>query len=121
MAVAKNNLLPWSNAPGTKGVTVATRQDMQRRARLFLESPEYEKYLQDKIKNNDLAPAVEIMLYHYAYGKPTENINLNVTEDFSKLSTMDLKDRAARAFEALKEAEALEAAIEAELVSTQNP
>lgn len=45
----------------------------------YLESPEYQKSLADRIKNGTLPPAIEVMLWYYAYGKPVDNVALHST------------------------------------------
>lgn len=63
----------------------------------ILDDPEYLRQLKRRALGGVLAPAVEIMLWHYMYGKPAENVNVDVTykkEDLSKLSDSELAARA---------------------------
>lgn len=85
---------PWYM--GRNGATNATRGEAQRVARGLLDSLEYQKSIKDRIKTGTLPAAVEIMLWHYAYGKPMEQIELNVqgSVDLSGLSSDELLLRA---------------------------
>ena len=64
-------------------------------ARLILESPEYRHSLQARAANGTLPAAIEVMLWHYRYGKPPDKIEIEVREeDLSKLSPEELAARA---------------------------
>ncbi len=70
----------------------------------ILDDPEYLVNLKRRAKAGVLAPAVEIMLWHYYYGKPQENVNVNVKtdgEDLSKLTDKQLAERMQRAADVL--------------------
>lgn len=104
---------PWYQ--GNNGATGLTRGEAQRRARELLEGKDYRDSLSRRIKMDALPAAVEQMLWYYAYGKPIEQVNLNVQhEDLSSLSIEQLQLRAARLAQELEEAQALDEAIPAE-------
>lgn len=61
----------------------------------ILESEEYQQSLKRRIENGTLSPLVEILLYHYAYGKPKETVEIRRGPiDLSGLSTDELAQRA---------------------------
>lgn len=60
-------------AKGTPNKVTAEARDI---CRAFLESAPYRVTLKDRIEAGRLPPAVETMLWHYAYGKPKEEIEL---------------------------------------------
>lgn len=108
-------LLPWYS--GKNGATNFTRWEIQRRARLILESEDYQQSLAERIRDKSLAPGIEAMLWYYAYGKPIENVNIKVSqeeEDLSKLSTQELMERAKKLHEQLEEAAQVEQALPAQ-------
>jgi hypothetical protein len=43
-------------------------------ARALVNDPEYRRNLDVRLKRGKLAPMVESMLWHYAYGKPKETV-----------------------------------------------
>lgn len=68
----------------------------KQRCRKILEDPAYEKQLRDRALAGSLPPALEIMLHHYAYGKPIEKIEIldeNETQDYSGLTVEQLRAR----------------------------
>lgn len=103
----------------TGGATQLTRHEAQRFARDILTSQSYRDQLQLRAKNGNLPPAVETMLWHYAYGKPVENVNLNLSqgeEDLSSLSIAELQAKLQRVQDQLQEAQDLSEAIPGEVV-----
>lgn len=54
-------------------VTIEVREA----ARALVGRKEYLDGLQVRLDAGELAPAVENMLWHYAYGKPAETLNIN--------------------------------------------
>lgn len=108
---------PWSMVGGA---TNFTKSEAQRFARQMLQSQTYRDDLERRLLSGTLAPAIETMLWHYAYGKPIEQINLNVSqqEDLSQLSVQELFDRAKKLSDALEEAQQLEAALPTEFKVT---
>jgi hypothetical protein len=88
--------------------------------RKILGSAEYLSSIETRVRVGTLPPTVEAMLWHYAYGKPAENVNLNVQkeeEDLSTLSTEELLKRAEVLHAAISEARAAEEVIEATTVT----
>jgi len=61
-------------------------------ARRMLTDPEYLQALKVRLKRGT-AQAVEVQLYQFAYGKPKETIDMNVS-DYRKMPTDELLDRA---------------------------
>ena len=49
---------------------------MKAMAQRLLKDKEYRKQFKARLERGDLPPAVETMLYHYAYGKPADNLNV---------------------------------------------
>lgn len=64
-------------------------------ARLILESPEYQASLKARAAAGTLPAALEVMLWHYRYGKPPDKIEVEVKdEDLTRYSASELKARA---------------------------
>jgi hypothetical protein len=61
-----------------KGVTNKATREIQAFAKDFLESDEYRARLRVRIERGQ-AMAIETLLYHYAYGKPKERIEVEGT------------------------------------------
>lgn len=65
-------------------------------ARKILDDEEYRTNLRRRAVAGVLAPAVEMMLWHYVYGKPQETVNVNVNhkgEDLTRISDEELTER----------------------------
>jgi len=60
---------PTSAEPGIEEPSPAAVRELSRG---LLEDPEYQRRLRQRLISGGLAPAIEILLYHYAYGKPTD-------------------------------------------------
>ena len=71
--------------------------EAKRLAAEILENPAYIKSLQDRACAGTLPPAIEVMLWHYRYGKPVSKVEVGVPGDFemTELSDADLAKRAA--------------------------
>lgn len=69
-------------------------------AKSLLESEEYRSNFRKRLEAGILPPNVEAMLWHYAYGKPTESIEVNHSfmDDLEKLTDeeLDLLERELR-------------------------
>lgn len=112
--MSKNSNSPWY--VGANGATNATRYEARRRARELLESSDYKDSLTRRIQNDTLPAAVEVALWHYAYGKPTEHVELNVSQRERSLREMtvdELRERARQLSEQLDQAVQLDQAIPA--------
>ena len=55
-----------------KGQPNRIYSEVGERCRQLLESDEYQRYFQERLRTGKLPPAVEAMTWHYAYGKPVE-------------------------------------------------
>jgi hypothetical protein len=94
--------------PGTLGRPAGSPNKITKVARLkaqaLLESPEYVASLLTRIVEGTLPPAVETMLWYYAWGKPREVIEVeHVKRDLSSLSDEQLAERADALAQALRE------------------
>ena len=58
-------------------------------ARQFVESAEYQAELLARSLAGDLPPQIEVMLWHYAFGKPVEQIEVNNTYSELKDKSLD--------------------------------
>lgn len=108
---------PWHQ--GHNGATNFTRGEAQAFARKLVNSQSYRDSLERRITADKLAPAVECMLWHYAWGKPIEQVNVTVspgTEDLTNLPLDELYKRAAALAVQLEETAALAAAIPADIL-----
>jgi hypothetical protein len=102
---------PWYMQGSATSMSMA---EIRSRARRLLSSDTYLTNLETALIDRTISPQVEVLLYHYAYGKPQENVNVNhVVEDLSTLTTEQLHERAAAALTALDEARAIEDALDA--------
>jgi hypothetical protein len=88
-----------------------------------LRSEEYRQSVRQRAKSGTLPAQVEVLLWHYAYGKPVEHVQVATAAntDLSELTTEQLAQRAAFIASVLSEsanakaaAEALDKEIEAE-------
>jgi len=61
-------------------------------AQQFVESADYRASVERRIKNDTLPPGVETMLWHYAYGKPKDVIDVNLHEDRVEQDLADLSE-----------------------------
>jgi len=83
----------------------------------ILDDPTYRTNLTARARAGTLAPAVEAMLWHYAFGKPRESleVTMGAAGDLSELSTEDLLHRVDGLREQLREQAAQERALPAAL------
>ena len=66
----------------------------------ILESKDYRDSLVRRIVMDELPPAVEVLLYHYAHGKPVERVEVKDTTDpLEDFTPEQLEERAARLLE----------------------
>jgi len=95
--MARKSNLPESlrrlGGPGRpKGVPNHVTPEIKELARRMLTDPEYLQALKVRLKRGS-AQAVEVQLYQFAYGKPKETIDMNVS-DYRKMPTDELVERA---------------------------
>lgn len=111
---------PWYTGAG--GATLYTRHEAQRFARTLVEDQTYRDNLTQALRDRTVHASVEQMLWHYAYGKPIEQISMNLAVgpvDLSTLSMEELQKQALEVAKQLEEAQALQDAIDA--VATTTP
>lgn len=77
MAFAKGKAKTGGRKAGTPNKATAEIKDV---ARSLLEDPVYQAKLKQRLRDGK-APQIEQLLYHYAYGKPTDN--LKVAREFT--------------------------------------
>ena len=85
-----------------------------------MSDPTYRAKLIARAQAGTLAPPVEAMLWHYAYGKPRDTMHVTVgerQEDLSELSTEELMHRVDSLREQANEVAALERSLPAEFRS----
>lgn len=59
-----------------KGVPNKATVEVKEASRLLVEDPSYRVNLQSRLRDGTAAPAVEAMLWHYAYGKPVDKVEM---------------------------------------------
>jgi hypothetical protein len=59
-----------------KGTPNKATVEVKEAARLLVDDPEYRKTLKERLLAGTAGPGVETMLWHYAYGKPKESVEL---------------------------------------------
>ena len=72
-----------------KGATNVASREIKDVARRLLEDEAYQARLVTRLRAGK-APHVEVLLFHYAFGKPVERHEIATTGDFSKLSDAEL-------------------------------
>ncbi len=90
----------------------------------ILGDPTYRATLLVRAHAGTLPPAVETMLWHYAYGKPTDIVDVTVgarEENLRELSTEELLERVDTVREQLPEADATERALPAAYRTASRP
>jgi hypothetical protein len=92
-----NPNLAQVKSPGRKGIPNKATRQAREFAQMIISSPAYQSSLVARIRSGTLPPAIEQMLWHYAFGKPKEHItieDLRSGEDLEALSTSDIARRA---------------------------
>lgn len=75
-------------------------------AREFVESEEYRESLIDRIRLHDLPPQVEVMLWMYAYGRPSDKVQPeHDARDLARLATSELFEKAQALMDQVRELE----------------
>ena len=73
--------LKRGGSPGRpKGVPNKATKEVKELARRLVLEPEYQQKLRHRLLKGTLPPAVESLLWHYAFGKPKDTLDLNVEE-----------------------------------------
>lgn len=120
--MATTNTKPWyvGFGGGTSAAQFA-KTEASRFARDLLNSEEYRASLRDRIKSKTLSPAVEVMLWHYGYGKPPETVEITDNRgDVSQMTPEQQRELAEHAVQMLREADEVDMAV-AELQHKQAP
>ena len=60
-----------------KGVPNKVTREIREAARQIMDKPEYREALEKRLLEGKCAPAVECMLWHYAYGAPPKEITIS--------------------------------------------
>lgn len=92
-------------------------------ARDVCNDEEYRQNLLHRARTGQLG-SMEATIWAYAFGKPLERVDLTIAvpqEDYTQLSIEELACRAAELTTQLREAQALQDAIDAEFVSAETP
>src|SRR5438128_861037 len=99
-----------------RNVTDLPRHEVQAFCRSLITSQTYRDGLEARLLKGELPPVLESMLWYYAFGKPQEQVQVNVSaaEDLSTLSVQQLYERAKQVQDKLAEAKALEDALPTE-------
>src|SRR3989442_14678755 len=77
-----------------KGTPNKATVEVKAACRHLTDDPAYRRSLAKRLLQGNAAPGVECMLWHYAYGKPKEEISLTAGEDLATLTTEQLRERA---------------------------
>src|SRR5688572_17757086 len=77
-----------------KGAVNLVKREAAAFARSVVQSPEYVEWLWERVTNRTLHPETEKLLWQYAYGRPPEHIQLNVSHDTVDLAELSLDELA---------------------------
>ena len=98
---ATANVLDFTVRPeerkGTTRVGMTGRAEARLLALGILRDPVYLQRLYAAARARTLPPAIELALYHYAYGKPTEHMEVGRPGDFDDFSSMTETELAEKA------------------------
>lgn len=75
-----------------KGTPSKWGVEVRAAAHAIVNDPEYRELLAIRLKTGE-APHMETLLWHYAYGKPKESVEIKTVEDFGDLSPAELQAR----------------------------
>jgi len=84
---------------GTTRVGMTGRAEARMFALMIVRDPDYQQKLLKAARTRTLPPAIETLLWHFAYGKPTEHVELGRPGDFDDFSGMTEEQLAAKAKE----------------------
>lgn len=88
--------LPFPARPAGSPLGRAQRNEAKLFALQIVRDPEYRSGLLRAARARKLPPAIETMLWHYAYGKPVEKIDIGLsTDELEEMSDLELAKRAA--------------------------
>ena len=93
----------WGRQEGigrSKGTANKATAEIKNAARAIVNDPEYRALLMIRLKLGE-APHMETLLWHYAYGKPKEQVEVKHVEDFGGLSADELRERSMAVAETL--------------------
>ena len=94
----------WSDRKTTQ--PLRKKFELRKAATEIIDDTRYRKHLLQALRTRTLRPAVEIMLWAYAYGKPTEHVEHTGTgsleEELRALTPDELRARALALAEKLK-------------------
>lgn len=107
-------VLPWQVQGGA---TISQKNDVAQWARKVLKNPEYRSRVEQQAIAGTLPTQVEVLLYHYAFGKPVDRVEVKVSQErLEDLSLDQLEAQLQEQLRIVEEARALKAAIPAEYV-----
>lgn len=70
----------------------------------ILDSVQYRESLLRRIIMDELPPAIEVLLYHYAHGKPVERVEVkDTTDSLEHLTVEQLEEQAMRLAETARQ------------------
>ena len=78
MAINTSGLKRGSSPGRPKGIPNKATKEVKELARKLVLDPEYQAKLKQRLLKGTLPPAVETQLWHYAFGKPKDTLDLNV-------------------------------------------
>lgn len=86
--------------PGARNKVTSEAREFATR---IVESPEYRDMLMLRAVAGELQPAVECMLWYYAYGKPAERVDVTFQERVAEYEGLSDEELARRAEDAARE------------------
>jgi hypothetical protein len=105
-----------------KGAVSEKTRQIQAFCRSIVEDPEYRETVLRRARSCNLG-AMEPVIWAYGYGKPKESVDVRLgrieEEDLNGLSTEELTLRAEDLVRQLREAESIEAQLQASLTDTE--
>lgn len=71
--------MPFKKGEGgrPKGVKNKATLEVEAACRRLVDDEEYQRYFAHRLKVGQLPPALEAMVWHYAYGKPSERVEVS--------------------------------------------
>ena len=95
-----------TGAGAKKGVPWRATRDFRLACARLVDSKSYRAALKRRLLNGKVAPAMEVLLWHYAHGKPADEIKLDATlrrgaDAVSKMSDEELRLELMKTMESL--------------------